>query len=144
MVVIFVASVLLVILVVGIHFECLNFLNTHPPRLMRTHRWRISVLIVGAITAHMIEIVVIGLGMFFLCTYYPDAIVDGEPRPESVGDYIYFAATCYTTIGFGDMVPEEGMRFLASLTGVTGLVCITWTASLTYLQMERSWQSSAR
>ena len=38
-------------------------------------------------------------------------------------------------LGFGDIVPVRGGRFLVVLEAVTGLVLIAWTASFTLYQM---------
>ena len=45
----------------------------------------------------------------------------------------------YTTVGFGDVTPVGPIRFMAATEALTGLVLITWSASFTYLEMERFW-----
>ena len=46
----------------------------------------------------------------------------------------------YTTVGFGDLVPAGPIRMISSTEALTGLSLITWTASFTYLQMQRVWR----
>ena len=46
----------------------------------------------------------------------------------------------YTTVGFGDMVPESMTRLLTSAEALTGFLLITWSASFTFLQMQRLWR----
>jgi hypothetical protein len=48
--------------------------------------------------------------------------------------------TTYTTLGFGDIVPVGPVRFLTSVEALTGFVLITWSASFTYLEMNRFWK----
>jgi hypothetical protein len=50
----------------------------------------------------------------------------------------------YTTVGFGDLVPEAGLRLLTAFTSLTGLVMITWSASLTFVEMQRARHRDAR
>ena len=47
----------------------------------------------------------------------------------------------YTTIGFGDLAPVGPIRFLAGTQGLVGFVLISWSASFTYLEMERCWRA---
>ena len=62
------------------------------------------------------------------------------PAPSSgYLDYVYFSAITNTTVGFGDFVPSGPVRFLAGMGALTGLVLITWSASFTFLEMQRYW-----
>ncbi len=58
---------------------------------------------------------------------------------ESFMDCLYFSAVIYTSLGFGDLTPTEHMRMLAGAEVLNGLVLIAWTASFTYLAMEKFW-----
>jgi hypothetical protein len=53
---------------------------------------------------------------------------------------VYFSATTYATVGFGDAVPVGPLRFLTGLEALTGFVMITWSASYTFLEMQRDWR----
>jgi hypothetical protein len=55
-------------------------------------------------------------------------------------DGIYLAAMCYTTVGFGDVAPVGPIRFLAGTSALAGFVMITWSASFTFLEMDRFWR----
>jgi hypothetical protein len=48
----------------------------------------------------------------------------------------------YTTVGFGDVAPIGPIRFLTGTEALTGFVLIAWSASFTYLEMERYWKES--
>jgi hypothetical protein len=56
-------------------------------------------------------------------------------------DYVYYSAMVYTTVGFGDVVPNGAIRFMTGMEALTGLVMITWSASFTFLEMQRNWGS---
>jgi hypothetical protein len=58
-----------------------------------------------------------------------------------VFDVIYFSAITFTTVGFGDLSPVGPIRFLSGTEALTGFVLITWSASFTYLEMERFWRN---
>lgn len=56
-------------------------------------------------------------------------------------DYFYFSIATYSTLGIGDIAPEGAMRMVAGVEALAGLLLIAWSASFTYLMMERLWAS---
>jgi len=54
-------------------------------------------------------------------------------------DCIYFSAETYTSLGFGDVTPVGHMRLLVGVEALNGLLLVAWSASYTYLSMERFW-----
>jgi hypothetical protein len=137
--VIFAVSLLLVALSIGIHFEALWLVQAMVARMPGIHRVRVAVAVLFAIIAHLVEVVVFGLGWAFL--------VDSGAAPlsvaaPSVSDLVYFSGAVYTSLGFGDIVPLGPSRVLAIVEAVTGLVLIAWTASFTYFEMRANWENS--
>lgn len=137
----FAIAVLLVNLVVALHYEALRGLH----RLLssghhRHNRRAIVVLILGAIATHTVEIAIFGTGMWLTAKVLDGIALVGMQGEATLVDYVYFAATAYTTVGFGDLVPSPGLRLLTTAAALTGLVCVTWTASLSYLHMQRHWE----
>ena len=65
----------------------------------------------------------------------------GGERGEARGflEAWYFSASVYTTVGFGDITPRGPLRLLAGLEALVGLLMITWSASFTFLVMNRAW-----
>ena len=55
-------------------------------------------------------------------------------------DVFYFSITTYTTLGIGDLFPHGAIRIVSGMEALNGLVMVGWTASFTYLKMERYWQ----
>lgn len=54
-------------------------------------------------------------------------------------DYFYFSIATYSTLGIGDIAPDGAMRMVAGIEALAGLLLIAWSASFTYLMMERLW-----
>ena len=60
----------------------------------------------------------------------------GDHKLE-VLDYVYFSSMTYTTVGYGDLFPSGPLRFIAAMEALLGLMLITWSASFTYLELQR-------
>ena len=95
--------------------------------------------LLGALTAHVIEIWVFGAGFYFLVMNPAFGNLVGNYQ-HSLLDSVYFSFVTYTSLGIGDIVPIGNLRFLAGLETLTGLVLITWTASFMYIEMQRFWE----
>jgi hypothetical protein len=72
--------------------------------------------------------------------HYPNAGAVSGIQALGLLDSVYLAATTFTTVGFGDLAPVGPIRFLSGTTALTGFVLIAWSASFTYLEMERYWR----
>lgn len=55
-------------------------------------------------------------------------------------DFVYLYATTYTTVGYGDLSPSGHLRFLFGTEALTRLMLITWSASLTFIEMQAHWR----
>ena len=64
--------------------------------------------------------------------------IDGEFDASAL-DFFYFSITSYTTLGIGDVYPQGPLRVLASIESLNGFLLITWSASFTYMMMQRHW-----
>ena len=56
---------------------------------------------------------------------------------DLIWDAVYFSATTWTTLGYGDISPLGGMRLLTSLQALTGLSTLPIMASVIWLYCER-------
>jgi hypothetical protein len=128
-------AVTLVAICVTIHYETLRRLSSiaHQPG---SHRWLVLVSVYGALLAHIVEIWVFA-GGYWLAEQLGLGNIDTIKDPF---DYIYYSSMVYTTVGFGDLIPSAEMRMLTSAEALGGLALITWSASFTYLQMQRLWR----
>lgn len=134
------ATFLVVIIAVLSHYEGLRLFTRWINRTSIRPRLRIALLIYGLLLLHSLEIWIFGMSywLFSLSPGYGDLI---SSQNLHVLDYVYFSATVYSTLGFGDLVPTGPLRFMAGMESVTGLLMITWSASFTYLEMVQFWRS---
>jgi hypothetical protein len=137
----FSAYTLVVIVVVLIHYESLSVFSQYIPQIPTRPRVKAVIVVLGIILAHLIEVIVFAVA-FHLLVLSGDF---GSLRGEYYGafsDAVYFSMTSFTTMGYGDIVATGELRLLAGVEGVTGLVLITWSASFTYIEMQRFWRNS--
>ena len=110
------------------------------PKLKIQPRLRILVVIYGAFLAHTLEVWLFGLTYYVLATYLNvGTFTASSPHPMDLFDFVYFSVVVYTSVGFGDIYPIGHMRLIAGVEALTGLLMIGWTASFTYLMMEKLW-----
>jgi hypothetical protein len=88
---------------------------------------------------HVVEIWIFGLAWWCLVQWPACGHLAGDD-PLLLVDAVYFSATTFTTVGFGDLSPVGPIRLLSGTEALTGFVLIGWTASFTYFEMERYWR----
>lgn len=54
-------------------------------------------------------------------------------------DYVYFSATNYTSLGYGDNIPQGGIRLLGTFEALVGLLMIGWSTAYAFWWMQRHW-----
>lgn len=145
LIVTFVTTLGLFVACVIFHYEGLRALSRWvayglPPRI------RIATLICGQFILHLTEICIFAVGFYVLAHYLEygallNIVYDGSPQfdPTSFSDYLYFSFVAYTTLGMGEIVPVGPIRFLTGMEAVGGLLLITWSASFTFIEMQRHW-----
>lgn len=140
-----ISTLMAVITAVLVHYEGLVILSR---RLQHQHgRQRVKVLyaILSVLALHVTEIWIFG-GTLWLLLQWPECghvvVSSGQNLPFGFLDSIYLSAVTFTTVGFGDLAPVGPIRFLSGTEALTGFVLITWSASFTFLEMERYWRGS--
>ena len=100
-------------------------------------RVRIMSVVLGLILVHVFEI------WLFAIAYYLSEMANvgalAGPHGSVLYDHVYYSASVYTTVGFGDIVPVGTFKLLTGIEGLIGLVMITWSASFTFLEMQAIW-----
>ena len=130
------AAILAIILAVILHFEVLNYLSkTHFKRGWHS-RLLLPTGVLALIFTHVLEVWLFGITYFILFSFGGVGEVLGD-FDYQILDCVYFSFVTYTTLGYGDLVPEGYVRFLAGTESVVGLLLIAWSASYTYLEMQR-------
>ncbi len=129
----------LAVLIVFLHYEVLNILSRTLARLAWVGRRRIAILFGTLLLVHIVEIWIFA-GGFMLANWHGGL---GELKGNHVSgilDYVYFSSMTFTTVGYGDLIPEGPIRFVAAMEALSGLMLITWSASFIYLEMARFWK----
>jgi hypothetical protein len=139
-----VTTVIVVLLCVGLHYEVLSSCTRYMPRLIHRRRPRVLAVILVALVTHFIEMWFFAFGYQFLVnagtgSLASSTLVAEGTDVERLFDYAYFSAMVYTTVGFGDVIPVGPMRLMTGVEALTGLVMISWSASYTFLEMQRDW-----
>lgn len=126
-----------------IHYEALRVLGALLPRLRIASRARLIVVIVGTFVAHALEIALYAAAAYALARW----LGAGTLGPAGVPPFdmaLYFSAETYTSLGYGDVLPHGPLRMLAGMEALNGLLLIGWSASYTYVAMERFWHLDGR
>ena len=135
---VFLTSTILVLLTVGVHYEVLRLTSMALPRLMIPPRTRMLFVIITAFFAHIIEIWLYAVAYYLFADHFGLGHLGGQPITGFV-EYLYFSTGAYTSLGLGDVYPVGGLRLIAGIESVNGLVLIGWSASFTYLSMREFW-----
>lgn len=131
-------SILIVAAVVLVHYEVLRVLSDLLPRLTIPPRSRIVLVIFGSFLAHTAEVWIIA-AILYLAELTGDMGMLTADHPIGFLDHVYFTVATYTSLGYGDIVATGPLRLPAGVTALVGLVMIGWSASFTYLAMEKFW-----
>jgi len=129
-----------VVVCVLVHYETMSALTKWLGRLGTMRRRRMLVLMFVLLSAHVAEIWVFGAGLYGLAQLHGTGAVVGQAL-RGLPDYVYFSAVVYSTVGFGDVFPVGAVRFLVGTEALTGFALITWSASFTFLEMQRFWKA---
>lgn len=120
-----------------LHYETLRFLS----RAVGIHvHKRIGVLVVmlSLLMAHVLEIMIFAMGYMLMQHGVGLGYITGMDEGNFF-DFFYFSSVVFTTVGFGDLLPVGAIRILSAAEGLAGLALITWSASFTFLAMQRLW-----
>jgi hypothetical protein len=132
------ATIAFVVAVVLLHYEGLSLIGRTTKSRAFHHRAKILMLIFAQLGLHIVAIWIFAIGAYLLTRLQGYGAILPVPSGGFL-DYVYFSAITYTTVGFGDFVPSGAVRFLAGMEALTGFVLITWSASFTFLEMQRYW-----
>lgn len=136
------ASVFTVLATVLIHYEALNLITRYVhPRFMKP-RQQMVVVIMAIFAAHTVEIWLYAVTYYLLDQMTPitDIVDVADNLSGSFLDYLYFSTVSYTSLGLGDLYPVGPLRLMTGIESLNGLLLIGWSASFTYLVMEKRWR----
>jgi hypothetical protein len=136
-----VTSLLLVTVCIFVHFVALRRMGWLLHLSGRKVRYSMLRILFALFGLHLAEVMLYALAMLLL-DYWGQGHIDGALLGGAAVyyDFFYFSMASYTTIGIGDIVPHGPLRMIAAIEALNGLVLIAWSASFTYLMMERYWK----
>lgn len=137
-IIIFLIAALLITGTVLVHYEALRLTGRLLPRLPIRPRQRVLVVIAICFAAHLVEIALYAMAFAALLARVGFGQIEGAFAATAL-DFFYFSLTSYTTLGIGDVYPTGPLRVLAGVESLNGFLLITWSASFTYLMMQRYW-----
>jgi hypothetical protein len=133
----------LVSVTAAVHYETLRLASAALPRLTIPLRMRVLFVVFACLAAHTLEVWIYAAAYWFMVEVAGFGRLSGAVSGEFV-DFLYFSTVTYTTIGFGEVVPQGPTRIIAAIEGMIGLLMVGWSASFTYLTMERFWPLHVR
>jgi hypothetical protein len=136
-------TVALVVASAFVHYEVLRLCNERLSRVAwAAPRARVLLAMGAAFCSHLAHIAAFAGGY---------ALLEWSAHGTLMGNlghgweaFVYFSGETYTSLGFGDVYPTGAMRMVVGVEALTGLLLISWTASFTYLEMQRHWSSPER
>lgn len=123
---------------VVLHYEALSWLHGRLPQLRGPRRQRVLLLIFAILALHSVEIFLFALGYLALLQDPQYGTLQSIVAPGLV-DAGYFSAVVFSTLGLGDIVPHGAIRIMVGPQSLLGFVLITWSASFTFIEMQRYW-----
>lgn len=126
-----------------VHYEFLRQTSELIPHLAIATRSKVLVVIAGVFLAHLIEVLLFAItyGLMHLSPAFGTIAGQFSGTPL---DFFYFSITSYTTLGVGDLFPHGAFRLVAGVQALAGFVLTGWSASFTYLAMEKFWSQHPR
>jgi hypothetical protein len=133
-------GIALILATITIHYEALRAISGLIPKLSVPPRARILLVIGGVFIGHFLKIVLYAVVFAVMQNRFGLGAISGVLEGNPL-DFLYLSISSYTTLGVGDVYPTGPLRLVAAIESLNGLVLIGWSASFTYLAMERFWQA---
>ena len=134
-----IAVTILVALTILTHYEVLRLTSALIPELDWIRpRGRVVVVVFACFAAHTVEVWLFAFAYYLFVDVFALGGFGGVHHGTFVDD-VYFSAVTYTSIGFGDVYPLDNVRLITGVEALVGLLMIGWSASFTYLSMEKFW-----
>ena len=137
--VVVITTFIAVVIAVLLHYESLWLISRQIEQSHKPHRQRILGMAFGVLLTHVAEIWLFGMTGWWLTELNDIGALRGYDSFNLL-DYIFFSAVTYTTVGYGDIYATGPVRFLYGTLALTGFVLITWSASFTFIEMQKHWR----
>lgn len=95
-------------------------------------------LMLGIFAVHLVEILLYAAGYYVAANVFDLGLLQGERAAGALG-YFYASAVFYTSLGLGDVLPNDHIRFIVGVETLNGLLLIAWSASFMFAAMGEFW-----
>lgn len=129
-------ALVLVILTFALHYRVFTTLATHTPRLKLGAYNQMMVIILVIFVTHLLEIGLYALAYYCAIESLELGVLEGIHADDPMS-YLYYSTVVYTSLGLGDIYPAGHIRFITGIETLNGFMLITWSASFTFLAMNR-------
>ena len=99
------------------------------------------ILVLGILIAHSISVLLYGFACWALVEYLNYPPLEGIDS-QTFSSYLYYSATCYSSLGVGDVYARGSLRLITSFEVINGLTLIAWSATFTYFAVQKMWEAS--
>lgn len=123
-----------------LHYEVLRLTSRWIVDLPIHPRARMIVVLAMAMISHLLQAMLYAAAYMAMIDSGSFGSIGGLAEHPAFSDVFYFSITTYTTLGIGDLFPHGAIRIVSGIEALNGLVLVGWTASFTYLKMERYWR----
>ena len=123
-------GVLAIFVTTTLHYEAIFYLDARLRSRQGKIRRSVPMVVAIMVCAHLA-----GIGIYaivFASGAGPLALGHFVGPHMGATEYFYFAAEAYTSFGYGDIVPTSGLRVIASMTPLNGLLLLAWSGSFLY------------
>jgi len=135
-------SIFMVLLTFCLHQACFVWLARRIPLGARSTHPGLYLLMLGVFAVHVVEILLYALGYYVAINFFEIGSLEGARASGFLGHF-YASAVFYTSLGFGDVLPNGHLRFLVSIEALNGLLLIAWSAAFIFAVMGKSWHCFA-
>ncbi len=113
------------------HYEAVSYLDRKITHRRGSLRRTLPLVLSGLVAAHLIEIGFYACVFWFAAEYCAIGGLGGASDMGAINLY-YFAAETYSSLGYGDIVPTGGLRLIASIEPLNGLLLLAWSGAFLY------------
>lgn len=113
----------------ALHYEGLQLIGR--PGGGRVSRPGAVLAITGLVCLHLTEIALYAAAYAGATQWLQLGSLRGVAHVSAL-DYFYFAAETYSTLGYGDVVPVDALRLVASIEPLNGLLLLAWSGAFLF------------
>lgn len=130
------SSVALVLASIMVFYEILRLVWVLREKLAHRPRLLIHSMVMAVFAGHTMCVWMYGFAYWLLAEKMGLGGIRGQLDGHWI-HYVYFSATTYSSLGFGDINPTKAMRLLAGVEVLNGLLLIGWSVTYTYFATEK-------